>query len=383
MADYVSALTGPEMDEALYDMASHTSEAWAVGTRNDEPVTSGDPTFNNSSKYWAGRSQTYNSNAQAAAARAEAAVPSGTAGAVFFDRAQSLTDAQKEQVKANIGAGGVCNQNLLVNPCFIGGLVVNQRGFTGSQTAVGYTVDMWSKGVLAGTVSITSSGITLTGDSNSGAVLQQLIPDTIFRRKLGQPFTVSYLTTSGLVRSVVITMPESVPSDDETIVHKYFDDGVINVTWVVASSAIRVRFISLTSGSLVLRQVKFEAGTNSTIKDDIPTTNAEEFRKCRFYFRRIQRTDSSNLAKQGIAQNATTATFLNITDGEPMFKTPTVTFSGSISTWPPTTSISALAIGSTVQGDYRLNATTSGLTAGNACALYMASGAYIDLNAQP
>lgn len=53
MADYISSLTGPAMDQALTDMAEHTSEAYAVGERNGIPVDSDDPTYHNNSKYWA------------------------------------------------------------------------------------------------------------------------------------------------------------------------------------------------------------------------------------------------------------------------------------------------------------------------------------------
>ena len=109
---YVSALTGPEMDAALLDMAQHNSEAWAVGTRNGATVSSSDETYDNNSKYYA-------TEAEAAAARAEAAVPAGTEGAVLFSQAQSLTgeivdgasgttvNGQKGQVMSNLGLGSL------------------------------------------------------------------------------------------------------------------------------------------------------------------------------------------------------------------------------------------------------------------------------------
>lgn len=97
---YVSALTGPEMDAALLDMAQHNSEAWAVGTRNGADVPSSDETYDNNSKYYA-------TEAEAAAARAEAAVPAGTEGAVLFSQAQSLTAAQKQTAFDNIAPDSV------------------------------------------------------------------------------------------------------------------------------------------------------------------------------------------------------------------------------------------------------------------------------------
>ena len=97
MAQYQSILTGPEIDAALQDMAQHDSEAWAVGQRDGVAVSSLDITYHNNAEYSA-------NNAMGAAARAEAAVPAGTSGAVFFDQAQTLTDAQKAQARTNIGA---------------------------------------------------------------------------------------------------------------------------------------------------------------------------------------------------------------------------------------------------------------------------------------
>lgn len=106
MAQYQSSLTGPEIDAALTDMAQHDSEAWAVGTRDGAAVTALDITYHNNAEYYA-------NEAVGAAARAEAAVPAGTAGAVFFDQAQTLTDGQKAQACENIGAQTV-NNNVII-----------------------------------------------------------------------------------------------------------------------------------------------------------------------------------------------------------------------------------------------------------------------------
>lgn len=107
MAQYQSSLTGPEIDAALTDMAQHDSEAWAVGQRDGDDVTSLDVTYHNNAKY-------YSDNAMGAAARAEAAVPAGTAGAVFFNQSQTLTDSQKAQACENIGAQIVDNNVMVI-----------------------------------------------------------------------------------------------------------------------------------------------------------------------------------------------------------------------------------------------------------------------------
>lgn len=126
MAQYQSSLTGPEIDAALTDMARHDSEAWAVGTRDGEAVSSLDITYHNNAEYYA-------TNAQAAAARAEAAVPSGTAGAVFFDRSQTLTEAQQGQARTNIDAQETINDTLQ----FENTLAIGARSFTTENVQTG------------------------------------------------------------------------------------------------------------------------------------------------------------------------------------------------------------------------------------------------------
>lgn len=151
MAQYQSSLTGPEIDAALTDMAQHDSEAWAVGTRDGAAVTSLDVTYHNNAEYYA-------TQATAAAARAEAAVPAGTSGAVFFDQAQTLTDAQKAQAQSNIGAvsAQLYNQTTAILP------YRNSAGYVGffrikRSPASSYTCQVLVSG--AGRVFTNSNGL--------------------------------------------------------------------------------------------------------------------------------------------------------------------------------------------------------------------------------
>ena len=100
MADkYKLNLSGAQIDDALQQMAERVPEGWAVGERDGQPVQSTSPYYQNNAKYYA-------EEAAGQAERAESAVPAGTAGAVYFDRQQTLTDAQKAQARENIGAQG-------------------------------------------------------------------------------------------------------------------------------------------------------------------------------------------------------------------------------------------------------------------------------------
>lgn len=83
MDDYISTLTGQQMDTAMADMAAHISEAWAVGERNGVAVSSVDETYNNNAKYYAQRSGSYatqaSSSAEAASTSEDAAAASASA----------------------------------------------------------------------------------------------------------------------------------------------------------------------------------------------------------------------------------------------------------------------------------------------------------------
>jgi len=366
MADYVSALTGPEMDEALYDMASHTSEAWAVGTRNGTPVSSGDVTYNNSSKYWANRSSAYNTNAQAAAARAESAVPAGTAGAVFFDTAQSLTDAQKGQARTNIGAG-TKSTNLLDNPWWGSGEVVNQRGTTsGTAPSFVYTIDRWKMTYsgTAGTYSIGTTGMVFTVPSGSYIQLIQNFNNVVFLN--GKTLTASVLLSNGDVYHGTITRTNGTAQ----IMVNTNSVGVVMQT----DNSFRVTVYS----NLAIRAVKLELGANSTLSNDVPPNYAEELAKCRYYFRRIAPASASQIF-MAFAMSATTATVMNAGFSQPMRATPTATFSGTVNAYNGSnhavTAISVAAAGD----QFNLSFTTSGLTAYTAVTLSLSG--YIDLSA--
>lgn len=90
MADFISQLSGQEMDNALMQVNARTPEAWAVGTRAGIPVSQGDETYNNNAKYWA--------------LVAKSAVPAGAAAAVLWNQAQALSEANKQTARSNIGA---------------------------------------------------------------------------------------------------------------------------------------------------------------------------------------------------------------------------------------------------------------------------------------
>lgn len=253
MAQYQSSLTGPEIDAALTDMARHDSEAWAVGTRDGEAVSSLDITYHNNAEYYA-------TKADAAAARAESAVPAGTAGAVFFDQAQTLTDAQKLQAQTNIGATASPAPNLLDNAWFL----INQRGAAAYSTA-GHSIDRWY--LNSGAFSWDADGITAT----SAATIFQYYEKP--RWNSGDYLRVSVLLSDGTVYTSTNTA---------TSAYQNVLSGSLRVR--IESSGLRAAF-QIQAGFLnvKIRALKIERQGPSTLAMDAAPDPSIELLKCQRY----------------------------------------------------------------------------------------------------
>lgn len=286
-ADYNIPMTDAQITEALQLMVERVSEGWAQETYDGSPVGSGSPYYHKSSKWWA-------TQAADAAARAEAAVPAGTAGAVFFDRAQSLTTAQQEQARRNIMAGG-SNRNLLDNPWWGSAEVVNQRGVTsGTTIANGYNcIDRWKTnyGSAAGTFALTAGGIELTSGTNTYAAIQQKIDNP--SKLYGKTLTASALLSDGTIIAGTQTFTGSqtitfITQNDIRLMLSNTGEFVLNVY----------------GGPKTIRAVKLELGSVSTLANDAPPCYAEELAKCQRYFVRLSADTAYGMFGMGIVNNA-------------------------------------------------------------------------------
>lgn len=184
MADdkYRLQLTGEQVDDALRQLNMRVAEGWAVGTKDGVEVGSSSQYYHNNAKYYAEKASRDISDgvteataqadrAESAANRAESAIPSGTAGAVFFDRDLNLTEADASRARANIKNS---NPNLLRNWYFVGGgsqlgadiFPINQRGLT-TYASTGFTVDGWALSNSNAQLSVNSDCIRLTPTGTS------------------------------------------------------------------------------------------------------------------------------------------------------------------------------------------------------------------------
>lgn len=359
------------MDSALTDMAYHNSEAYAVGTRNGVAVSSGDVTYHNNSKYYCDLVSTNTDRAEAAAARAEAAVPASTAGAVFFSTAQSLTTAQQYQAKANIGAGST-NPSLLDNPWF----TVNQR--SAGSTSDGYPADRWLKvGNTAATATATANGLVIALNGSNYCDLRNRYSEAeIITPNLGKTATISAMLADGTVFSDQIVL-------NTTQQNRYLNSEKIRFDLSVSGGVYLMRLVLY--DDMTIRAVKLELGSVSTLANDAPPNYAEELAKCKYYCRVVD-FDTDVSVGIGWAFSNSGAVIPNIFGfGNEMRAVPTVTSTGNFvlrTTGGSNINATSFAIGASVKDAISLNVSVaSGLTANQPVRLQAGTGAKLVFSA--
>lgn len=299
---YKTSLTGAQVDDALRQLNQRVAEGWAVGSRDGVPQTSGQY-YHNNAKYYA-------ENAQASAERAESAVPSGTAGAVFFDRAQSLTDAQKGVARNNIGAG-LSNRNLLDNPFF----TVNQRGDASYSGSNQFTLDRWwhregGTGSVVTPFLGTSSPheVRITAPTATDVLFWQRLPEGLSQSLIGKTITGSVGATglqSGSNWRVQIHCYDSGGTNLLNTSTNVTNQAISTVTITVPSGTNYIIFRLIgNSGTIRFDRTKLEAGNYSTLANDPVPDYGEELRKCRRYLRVIY-PQTGPIYLAGVCQNAT------------------------------------------------------------------------------
>lgn len=318
--------------------------------------------------------------AASATAAAQSAVEAATLveGAVKYNTTQTLTDAQKQQARDNIGApapytagdgiaisGSViatkvqpCNRNLLDNWYF--GNPVNQRDVSGTISSAGYFLDRWK--LVSGSVTINTDGITLNG------TMQQVL----------ETAPVGTVTASALTQAGV---GDVVPTYDSA-----------------------TKTVTVTAAGKKLVAVKLELGMEQTLAhqnsngawvlNEMPDYG-EELTKCMRYLQIISAPydTSGNGVAIGYANN-TVDLWVPFPLAVPMRKSPTPTIpTGGVSLFKVGKTSNALMDVTKVTGGWAMQTggacsmrslifTSSGLTAGETYALFMRKGAQIVLSAE-
>ena len=211
------------------------------------------------------------------------------------------------------------NPNLLDNAYFVGGgsqlgdgvFPINQRGL--SNYGAGYTIDRW-KLSSGSTLVFTNDGISI-----NGLFFQKKVIDFT----VGETYTLSRQTTDGNVVSVTGVVPS-------------------NEGWMIGDQNFGVYFRPSTKvcdiqiwGTYLLKAVKLEKGTVSTLANDAPPDFGEELRKCRWYLRDV------SLKRTPCYFDGTYSVAVLTLTGIEMAKSPTPSLITAGFAWQPAASASA------------------------------------------
>lgn len=264
------------------------------------------------------------------------------------------------------------NRNLLDNPWWGSGEVVNQRSVTAKPSSNGaYCIDRWTwnSGADANNMSLGANGITFTRSASNIWFAQKMANPSAL---VGKMITGSVMLSDGTIKSgsVVYASVGSTPT-------------------LYQDSAVQIYISSVGAFSLTIkttqtiRAVKLELGSYSTLANDVPPDFADELRKCRFYYRRYANPLAGGMSTitGGTAISATAADF---TDNEPMYggNAGTLAYNGTVQ-------VNGVAVtgktlysrsdGKISQNTMRFNV-SGGLTAYGSALITLGANSYIELS---
>lgn len=185
---------------------------------------------------------------------------------------------------------------------------INQRGVSGTVSAVGYFIDRWFK-YAAGDIVITSNGITC------GSTIEQRIEGTGLA---GQTATFSIMI-GGVVYAKTMTFPSSTGSIASNI------DMPMNVIFWHDTTSMRVR-INAPPAALTYQAVKLELGTVSTLHLDPPMDWAVELPKCQWFYRRVDTANGAGVYFYGRSGFDSSGQFFLTIPGPQMRVNPTFVY---------------------------------------------------------
>lgn len=183
-----------------------------------------------------------------------------------------FTDAQKEQARKNIAAGGT-NPNLLDNSWF----TVNSRNISsGSGSAANtYLVDRWQYSYGSGGTSWAwdANGITFAPNNlSSHAILQQKV--SFLDEIDGKYITASIMLQNGTIYTGTVLYNKTV---EYAPINTSIAEGV---TFRFYIRPVGIIALDVYYGSVSLRAVKLELGSFSTLANDTTPDYGEELTRC-------------------------------------------------------------------------------------------------------
>lgn len=264
-----------QVDGVNYDLVVSEDEVSATAAAQSAAQALA---YKNQAQTSAAQAQTQATNASNQADRAEDAASRAEqiVGGEFLSYGgdQGLDETQKEQARKN-AVVGKSNYNLLDNPFFTAGNVVNQRGFSSSSTE-GYTVDRWKllrSNIITATLG--NDGMTISKSVTGYAFFEQIIGTSI---DLEATYTLSVMTSDGQVYSATRKFVNGTSSET------YVSIGGMNVGFGLygkdTTPHAALYFGTSQTGSLTIKAIKLELGTYSTLANDTKPDYATELARC-------------------------------------------------------------------------------------------------------
>ena len=199
------------------------------------------------------------------------------------------------KTSADLSISGGSNENLLDNPWF----TVNQKGFTsGTVSQTGETVpfiDRWSgqwfrPGASASTYTYTSNGLQLNTVAHASGYefarqglnqIKESIADILEKQ-----VTFSIKLSNGEIKHTTFTISSSDYTDSPRIYLSENNDYSCCIRITPSTNSLLVFFdnYSETNKGVVIRAVKLELGTESTLALDTAPDYASELLKCQRYY---------------------------------------------------------------------------------------------------
>ena len=183
--------------------------------------------------------------------------------------------------------GVISNPNLLDNPWFN----VNQRGVTSWSTQFELVVDRWRKSSEStDTIQVTDNGIK---ELNNGSfAFYQVIDNnnvnfSHVKNIYGHNLTLSVMFSDGTIEKGTLLLPSNNYRPTNTITHAFISDTTRILYAQIESYPHGTNIaIGIKAGGYVVKAVKLELGSVSTLAIDTAPNYVQELHKCQAYFER-------------------------------------------------------------------------------------------------
>lgn len=206
------------------------------------------------------------------------------------------------------------NNNLLDNPFF----TVAQAGYGGNHGSVAYVADRWKCGRI---LSSFDNGLSITwnGEQTFGWMLQKL-EDSLLINLRGKVVTLS-VDLNGTVISHSFTYPNGVTYETQQM------NGITFFINDTGDNNVGIRFYS--TSAYVVRSMKLEYGSISTLANDSAPDYATELLKCQRYCW-VVAPSASSMGVTPLSSHSSNACYGVLLYPVPMRATPTVSLRGAL-----------------------------------------------------